>query len=1057
MRVLLALIFAASAFAQIKGHQVQILVNPAGNIPGKLIFETQRADGKFVTIQAPDVASATYALTLPLDTPATNGECLTSTTAGVLSFAACGSGGSGNWIASGFASSHSGGAVSIRNGYGASALDGAIDASQTTIDVADGASFISGKHIKIGSEVMLITGISGDTLTVTRAANLSTAASHADGATVGTAGFLEIQQSDGVYPFRLSNGMWYAGAVPYFRPTAAGSGILDVSSNGFADSWIDICGTDLETGIAAFECLELRSNRSEDGGTTYGHVGMKAFGSGTTVRDLAINENGAQVTIGGNTFSNNLRVQASASDAKGITIFGSAAPGLEITNGTEAVYVGLSTAADKYFPDSVLGNLALRSANGIGMTADAGTTTHLLIAAGVSKFKTHIEFGTHNTWAVGAAAVRPSVVYSQIDNTRKQEISDLSGGTGFWDERVNATTTTSDWILRDNVGSRALRFARVFSSSPDNSFEVFGALLPAQRATGSGDAVNDSTPPSLGATARRWTALWADAATITNTLAATTVNATTVSSTNIDGGVLTATTSLLPDIDNGAVLGGSSLRFSDLFTYGINAAGTVKLGTTSTVGHVWTASDTSGNGGWSAPASSRWTVTGSDLYRNSKVLIGAVAAPALALHVFGTQGAPATSGTTPTGTARFVTVNSAMDIGSRSNGNTWLQVADATDLSIEYGLELNPNGGAVSTGAALSVGGTLGVTGAATLSSTLAVTGLTTLSDGLRFNSDNAHSVGTSSVQPSVVYGRVVNSPKIEIRDASLGSGFWDIQANASASASNWTVRDNAGSRLFQGVRVLASSAANYISTFGELRPAKRSTGSGDAVNDTPYPTLGNTTDRWASVWADAVTITNAVTASTVSANTLTAATAFNPVLDGVGVLGGSSLRFSKLWAYDLNTSGTITFPTGAVNGYCWKSDASGNGSWAACGTGVTSIATSSPISGGTITTTGTISCPTCFTTSGGTFSGSVSGTTFSGSTFTASTAFNPLLDGVGALGGSSLRFSKVWTYDLAAGGTITAPDGNTGISATVTVRNSAGTGTCTLIFSGGLLTGGTC
>jgi hypothetical protein len=74
------------------------------------------------------------------------------------------------------------------------------------------------------------------------------------------------------------------------------------------------------------------------------------------------------------------------------------------------------------------------------------------------------------------------------------------------------------------------------------------------------------------------------------------------------------------------------------------------------------------------------------------------ASPVLALHVVGTQGGPATSGTTPTGTARFVTVNSAMDIGSRSNGNTWMQVTDQTNLALSYNLELNPNGGNVGIG-----------------------------------------------------------------------------------------------------------------------------------------------------------------------------------------------------------------------------------------------------------------------------------------------------------------------------------------------------------------------
>jgi hypothetical protein len=83
--------------------------------------------------------------------------------------------------------------------------------------------------------------------------------------------------------------------------------------------------------------------------------------------------------------------------------------------------------------------------------------------------------------------------------------------------------------------------------------------------------------------------------------------------------------------------------------------------------------------------------------------------PDLALHVVGTQGGPATSGTVPTGTARFVTVNSAMDIGSRSNGNTWMQVTDRSNLALSYNLELQPNGGNVGISAATPVAAKLEV------------------------------------------------------------------------------------------------------------------------------------------------------------------------------------------------------------------------------------------------------------------------------------------------------------------------------------------------------------
>jgi hypothetical protein len=66
-------------------------------------------------------------------------------------------------------------------------LDGAIDASTTTIVLADASAFPSSgtSYIQIGTEEISYTGISTNTLTgVTRGVRNTTAASHADGATV---------------------------------------------------------------------------------------------------------------------------------------------------------------------------------------------------------------------------------------------------------------------------------------------------------------------------------------------------------------------------------------------------------------------------------------------------------------------------------------------------------------------------------------------------------------------------------------------------------------------------------------------------------------------------------------------------------------------------------------------------------------------------------------------------------------------------------------------------------------------------------------------------------
>ena len=76
--------------------------------------------------------------------------------------------------------------------------------------------------------------------------------------------------------------------------------------------------------------------------------------------------------------------------------------------------------------------------------------------------------------------------------------------------------------------------------------------------------------------------------------------------------------------------------------------------------------------------------------------------PALKLELVGIQGVPATSGTAQTGIARFggQTLNNVLDIGAygATPYGVWLQVTDEADLSLEYPLVLNPNGGNVGIG-----------------------------------------------------------------------------------------------------------------------------------------------------------------------------------------------------------------------------------------------------------------------------------------------------------------------------------------------------------------------
>jgi len=84
-----------------------------------------------------------------------------------------------------------------------STLSGAIDGVATTLTVASATTFPSAAQFRllIGSEILLVTAVAGTTFTVTRGAESTTAAVHANGATVTgvlTSGALSQFQADTV-------------------------------------------------------------------------------------------------------------------------------------------------------------------------------------------------------------------------------------------------------------------------------------------------------------------------------------------------------------------------------------------------------------------------------------------------------------------------------------------------------------------------------------------------------------------------------------------------------------------------------------------------------------------------------------------------------------------------------------------------------------------------------------------------------------------------------------------------------------------------------------------
>jgi hypothetical protein len=123
---------------------------------------------------------------------------------------------------------------------------------------------------------------------------------------------------------------------------------------------------------------------------------------------------------------------------------------------------------------------------------------------------------------------------------------------------------------------------------------------------------------------------------------------------------------------------------TDLFAHSLSNLGFItfgKIGTNGSTYTEWARFNTSGNLG-----------------------IGTTT-PAQKLELYGVVGDPYTGGVNQTGIMRFsnTTDNGIFDFGIRAGGTgAWLQSTDKTNLSVNYPLLLNPNGGNVSVGALTS-------------------------------------------------------------------------------------------------------------------------------------------------------------------------------------------------------------------------------------------------------------------------------------------------------------------------------------------------------------------
>jgi hypothetical protein len=145
---------------------------------------------------------------------------------------------------------------------------------------------------------------------------------------------------------------------------------------------------------------------------------------------------------------------------------------------------------------------------------------------------------------------------------------------------------------------------------------------------------------------------------------------------------------------------------------------------------------------------------------------------------------------------------------------------------------------------------------------------------------------------------------KLNIYDSTGTNAGWDIQATASLTSS-LLIRDNSGNSVIQFVRTTGS---DYADVYVDLLPSPNN-----------GQKLGSASYMWSAIHVtDIYTSGGSVYGS------------LDPAATNTYTIGSTSKRWSQVNTVALNATGTITFPTGASNGYVWTSDASGVGSWQA-------------------------------------------------------------------------------------------------------------------------------
>mgnify|MGYP001582905756 CR=1 FL=1 len=151
----------------------------------------------------------------------------------------------------------------------------AIDGSETDIDVDDGDFFFVGDIIRVENEVMEVTAISGNTLTVIRGAYGSSATSHSDDTALRYSFFnayadydkYSVAQSDSSGRFKCSNFFGYARSAGVADGLVAGSVCGKFYQSGFQELGLSGITATTESGLTASTAYQFTI--AVDGGSAY--------------------------------------------------------------------------------------------------------------------------------------------------------------------------------------------------------------------------------------------------------------------------------------------------------------------------------------------------------------------------------------------------------------------------------------------------------------------------------------------------------------------------------------------------------------------------------------------------------------------------------------------------------------------------------------------------------------------------------------------------------------------------------------------------------------------